>query len=44
LNIRLVSGGELFFQIVDTLDWLEALGKAIALNPVKRTSDAPAQS
>jgi hypothetical protein len=37
LHVRLAAGGELSFQVVDIYPWLDALGEAIALNPVKRT-------
>jgi hypothetical protein len=44
LSVTLASGGQLFFQLVDVNDWLDALGEAILINSVKRMDDAPTQS
>lgn len=44
LSVKLVSGGELFFQLADCDVWLKILGEAIVLGPVKRTDDARPES
>jgi hypothetical protein len=44
LCVTLTSGEQLFVQLQFVSDWLDALGDAIGLTPVKRTEDAPTQS